>query len=202
MGCMLPTRVCVPLWSLGASPVWPGLSMPVATGQSSVQDWREIIRCGSSFLGLYTQMGTQNKTVSRQSLQRNVEIGPMTLGVKWRHLSLRIHFAYKVGVNGVGLMMTGLRKASDPGAAASPGSQVNCLNPAGWPPSAPSKAFTGELGLEGEARLPLSEPNTYPAPTLCQCRDVKLRNQVGSAFQELRTWLGRDLLSGDLFPSN
>lgn len=90
--------------------MWPHLSVPVATGQSSVQDWREVIGNGSSFLGLYTQMGTQNRIVSRQGLQRNAETGPMTLGVKWRHLSLRIHFAYKVGVSGVELMTTGLRR--------------------------------------------------------------------------------------------
>lgn len=106
----LLTRVCVPLWSLGWQACVARSFRASGHGQSSVQDWREVIGNGSSFLGLYTQMGTQNKTVSRQGLQRNAETGPMTLGVKWRHLSLRIHFAYKVGVSGVELMTTGLRR--------------------------------------------------------------------------------------------
>lgn len=47
---------------------WPGLYGQVfpwqwPLGRSSVQDWGEIIDCGSSFLGLYTQVGTQNKTI-------------------------------------------------------------------------------------------------------------------------------------------
>lgn len=126
--------MCVPLWSLGCQACAARSFRP--SGQ-----WAELCAGLEGNRGLWLWLprtshsnGDLNRTVSRQGLQRKVERGPVTLGVKWRPLSLRIHSVYQVGVNGVGLMTPALRKASDSGAAGPPGSQENCLRPASLPP--------------------------------------------------------------------
>lgn len=77
---MLPNKG-MSCWPYFTRPVRPEFSVmvAVAAGRSSMQDLREIIASGSRSPGLYTQMGTQNKNVSRQCLRRSTETGTTAL---------------------------------------------------------------------------------------------------------------------------